>query len=177
MKAGWYCFENPNLCIKLQQDQNKKRHYFLAWFKNWHLSCRNPTIKCLLTTTTYCCLEAQLTMTNYYKYHYWVSASQKTTSRYKAYWFLGKWALNYYYLIYLADLINSGTTSADICCQLVGLLLLSIATYFLPTARLHFFTALLYLHVHSICTSVDVVDPFMEHQVKTNKQILNFPLP
>ena len=101
----------------------------------------------------------------------------ETTSRYKAYWFLGKWALNYYYLIYLADLINSGTTSADICCQLVGLLLLSIATYFLPTARLHFFTALLYLHVHSICTSVDVVDPFMEHQVKTNKQILNFPLP
>ena len=101
----------------------------------------------------------------------------ETTSRYKAYWFLGKWALNYYYLIYLADLINSATTSADICCQLVGLLLLSIATYFLPTARLHFFTALLYLHVHSICTSVDVVDPFMEHQVKTNKQILNFPLP
>lgn len=100
-----------------------------------------------------------------------------STSRYKAYWFLGKWALNYYYLIYLADLINSATTSADICCQLVGLLLLSIATYFLPTARLHFFTALLYLHVHSICTSVDVVDPFMEHQVKTNKQILNFPLP
>jgi hypothetical protein len=130
-----------------------------------------------MPTYYYYSLEAQLTMTNYYKYHYWVSASQKTTSRYKAYWFLGKWALNYYYLIYLADLINSGTTSADICCQLVGLLLLSIATYFLPTARLHFFTALLYLHVHSICTSVDVVDPFMEHQVKTNKQILNFPLP
>lgn len=100
----------------------------------------------------------------------------ETTSRYKAYWFLGKWALNYYYLI----LSRSDQFYDHIswhCCQLVGLLLLSIATYFLPTARLHFFTALLYLHVHSICTSVDVVDPFMEHQVKTNKQILNFPLP
>ena len=42
----------------------KKRHLLLAWFKNWHLSWSlNPTIKCLLTTTTYCCLEAQLTMT------------------------------------------------------------------------------------------------------------------
>ena len=63
----------------------------------------------------------------------------QTTSRYKAYWFLGKWALNYYYLI----LSRSDQFYDHISChcwQLVGLLLLSIATYF---CRLHDFTFLL----------------------------------
>lgn len=125
----------------------------------------------------YCCLEAQLTMTNYYKYHYSVSASLKLPQdiKHTDSWANGRLITTTLYLISRSDQFWDHISWH--CCQLVGLLLLSIATYFLPTARLHFFTALLYLHVHSICTSVDVVDPFMEHQVKTNKQILNFPLP
>lgn len=123
----------------------------------------------------YCCLEAQLTMTNYYKYHYSVSASLKLPQdiKHTDSWANGRLITT---TLYLADLINSATTSADIVVSWQGCCFV-YCYLFLPIARLHFFIALLYLHVHSICTSVDVVDPFMEHQVKTNKQILNFPLP
>lgn len=125
----------------------------------------------------YCCLEAQLTMTNYYKYHYSVSASLKLPQdiKHTDSWANGRLITTTLYLISRSDqfwdhiswhLLSAGRVAVIVYCYL-----------FLPIARLHFFTALLYLHVHSICTSVDVVDPFMEHQVKTNKQILNFPLP
>jgi hypothetical protein len=78
-------------------------------------------------------------MTNYYKYHYWVSASLKLPQdiKHTDSWANGRLITT---TLYLADLINSTTTSADICCQLVGLLLLSIATYF---CQLHDFTFLL----------------------------------
>lgn len=87
----------------------------------------------------YCCLEAQLTMTNYYKYHYSVSASLKLPQdiKHTDSWANGRLITT---TLYLADLINSTTTSADIvvswqgCCYCLLLLIF---------CQLHDFTFLL----------------------------------
>jgi hypothetical protein len=30
VKAGWYCFENPNLCIKLQTRPKQKKTFIFS---------------------------------------------------------------------------------------------------------------------------------------------------
>lgn len=59
----------------------------------------------------YCYLEAQLTMTNYYKYHYSVSVKLPQDIKHTDSWANGRLITT---TLYLADLINSTTTSAGI---------------------------------------------------------------
>lgn len=128
------------LKIQTQIATRQKKTLFLAWFKNWHLSWSlNPTIKCLLTTTTYCCLEAQLTMTKQLQVSLLgFRITQPQDIKHTDSWANGRLITTTLYLISRSDQFYDHISWH--CCQLVGLLLLSIATYF---CQLHDFTFLL----------------------------------
>jgi hypothetical protein len=102
--------------------------------------CAFTTITRQVATFAWLALKRAGTLSCLSQNYYLLSIAHeiKSYSRYKAYWFLGKWALNIYYHYYLS---KSAIGCTCYCYLFARLHLIFYCSYLLT-----------YLHVHSICT-------------------------